>query len=251
MISLLAACVPIHAVKAPLSFAKLLALGIALSGLCWYLASVYTQLWNQRFRPTRTHHILCGAASLASLYFTLVFGSLGYTRDAAILSIRFWQTQIGWDSSWAGNTYAKAFQRVKASGKEDFSNVPGPGMAGSRIPTTTDESRFAAAETYANEACLHFASKRPFLSKVVWSSPGVPSQKILEDVRNFHKTNPNYPVERAIEIAATRIREGLDPQTPRVVHLARISVIIVFLLVQAIPFGLIGWAAYRDIKVTA
>jgi hypothetical protein len=34
-----------------------------------------------------------------------------------------------------------------------------------------------------------------------------------------------------------------------VVYLSRLSVAGLFLLIQTIPFGLIGWAAYRDIKV--
>jgi len=36
----------------------------------------------------------------------------------------------------------------------------------------------------------------------------------------------------------------------RVVPVARTIIVVLFILVQIIPFGLIGWAAWRDLKVT-
>ncbi len=234
--------------KDPGGFRLTLLAGVLLAGLCWYLCSVYTRMWNKRFRITITHHALCLFASLCTLFFTILFASLAYTKDAALASISLWQTQLNHDEPWAERTYSKAYDKVKDLGTEDFSNAPPPGSPGSLIPTNSDEARQTAASTYSNEACRHFDTKRPFLSKVVWSSPGVPSEVIFHDVRKWHETNPNYPPARAIDIAANQIKEGLDPQAPRVITLSRLAVTALFLLVQAIPFGLIGWAAYRDIK---
>ena len=235
-------------VKEPGSFRLTVLAGILLAGLCWYLCAVYTRMWNKRFRITLTHHMLCGFASLCTLFFTVLFASLAYTKEAALASISLWQVQLNNDQAWADRTFAKAYDKVKDLGTEDFSNAPPPGSPGSLIPTNSDEARQTAASTYANEACRHFDARRPFLSKVVWSSPGVPSDIIFQDVRKWHETNPNYPPARAIDIAAIQIKEGLDPQAPRVISLSRTALTALFLLIQVIPFGLIGWAAYRDIK---
>lgn len=242
------ACVPIFMLKEPASFRIAVLIGLVLAALCWYLCSVYTHMWNKRFRITAIHHVFCAFASGCTLLFTVMFASLFYTKDAALLSVAAWQFQLNQDASWAEKTFAKAYGQVKDLGTEDFSAVPPPGSANAFIPTNSDESRHTAASVYANEACRHFDKKRPFLSKVVWSSPGVPSDVLLQDVKLWHESNPTYPVSRAIEIAATQVRAGLTPQVPRVIYLSRIVVSCLFLLIQAVPFGLIGWAAYRDIR---
>ncbi len=249
LVSLLLGCIPIFMVREPGRFRLIVLAGVVLAAICWYLATVYTHLWNKRYKVTTTHHVLCAFASVCTLFFTILFASLYYTKDAALLSINAWQLQLNSDQPWSERTFAKAYDKVKDLGIEDFSSAPPPGTMNSFIPTNHDESRQTAASTYANEACKHFDTKRPFLSKVVWSSPGVPSETIFEDVREWHKHNPNYPPARAIDIAATQIKDGLTPQVPRVIRLSRMTVTSLFLLIQLVPFGLIGWAAYRDIKV--
>jgi len=249
LFSLLAGCIAIFRATEPGAFAMTFLAGAVLAGVCWYVCSVYTHYWNRKFQVTLTHHILCGFASVCTLVFVVLFVSLYYTKEAALASIETWQTQLNTDTDWGEQTFAMAYDKVKELGIEDFSHALPPGTPGSLIPTTKDESREAAASVYANEACKHFDTKRPFLSKIVWSSPGVPSETIVKDTNEWFQTNPTYPVTRAIDIAATQIKEGLEPQVPRVVHLSRTVVALSFVLIQAIPFGLIGWAAYTDIKV--
>jgi hypothetical protein len=248
LVSLLLGCIPIYMVREPGSFRLTVLLGVALAGLCWVVCSVYTRLWNRRFHLTLAHHLFCAFAALCTLFFTVLFGSLYFTKDAALLSIDEWQNQLNSDRLWGDRTFAKAYDKVKDLGIEDFSNAPPPGSPNSFIPTNHDESRQTAATTYADEACKHFDQRRPFLSKVVWSSPGVPSEVVFKDVKEWHEHNPNYPPSRAIEIAAQQTKDGLEPQAPRVILLSRLTVAFLFLLIQAVPFGLIGWAAYRDIK---
>ncbi len=249
VVSLMLGCVGIYMVQEPGAFRLTVLAGIVLAGLCWYSCSVYTRLWNRKFRITLTHHFLCALASISTLLFTIVFASLHYTEDAALASIALWQVQLNGDSAWSEHTFAKAYDKVRDLGTEDFSHAPPPGSPNEFIPTNHDESRQTAASTYADEACRHFAHTRPFLSKIVWSSPGIPSETIFQDVRAWQEHNPNYPPVRAIEIAARQIKEGLEPQVPRIIYLSRITVAALFILLQLIPFGLIGWAAYRDIKV--
>jgi hypothetical protein len=249
LLSLLEYCISIYAGREPTAFRITVVAGIVLGVLCWLLSSYYTRLWNKRFRITLTHHLLCGFASVCTVVFTIVFSSLLYTRDAALTRIELWESQLKNDAGWGERTFAKAYDRVKEMGAEDFTNAPPPGSPNSIVPMNLDETKQTVASLYANEACRHFDINRPFLSKLVWSSPGVPAEMIMQDVNEWLQHNRIYPAVRAINIAGVRIKEGLDPQAPRVVSLARFSVTALFLLVQLIPFGLIGWAAYRDIKV--
>jgi hypothetical protein len=249
LLSLLFGSTLLFAAKSAGTFRIALLVGVVLATLCWYGCTVYTRLWNKRFRVTLQHHLICGFASVCTLLFVVLFAGLAFTKEAALASIDLWQIQIKADDSWAQQTFAKAYAAVKELGTEDFSKAPPPGQSGSFIPTRSDKARQTAAAMYANEACSHFDVQRPFLSKIVWSSPGVPSGTIFEDVRAWHERNPTYPPSRAIDIAASQVQKGLEPQAPRVVYAVRVSLATLFLLVQSVPFGIIGWAAYRDIKV--
>jgi len=248
LLSVLTASIPIYIARNSGGFRLTLLIGFLLALLCWYVCSVYARLWNTRFHISFVHHALCGLAGACTLFFTVLLASLVHTKEAALASIDLWKFQLNNDGGWANQTFARAYSEVKRLGIEDFSKVPPPGSASSFIPTNHDKSRHKAAFTYASEACRHFDVKRPFLSKVVWSSPGVPSETVFQDVHRWHQSNPNYPPSRAIDIAANEIRQGLEPQVPRVVYLSRMAVAFLFVLVQAVPFGLIGWAAYADIK---
>jgi len=248
LLTLLAGCVPIFMLKEPGGFRLAVAVGLFLAGACWGLCSVYTRLWNRQYRITLAHHLFCAFASGVTLITTVLFASLPYTKDAALLSIGAWQLQLNTDSGWGSRTFATTYERVHSLGAEDFSSAPPPAEGGAFIPTTTPEARETMAATYVDEACRHFATKRPFLSKIVWSKPGVPREVLLQDVVQWFESNSVYPVARAIEIAATQIRNGLEPQVPRVVTLSRTALVLLFLFAQAIPFAWIGWAAYRDIR---
>ena len=104
---------------------------------------------------------------------------------------------------------------------------------------------------YAAEACEHFDNEHPFLSKIIWSNPSQATTNIAEDVTAYFKQNPKsfYSAEKAISIAADTIKTELDKQTPRTVTLSRIALVIFYLFVMAIPLGLIGYAAYKDIRI--
>jgi len=249
LLSLLAGAAGIFLVKDHGGFRWAVLIGLLLAGACWFGCYHYTRLWNKRFRVKPIHQVLCGVAALITLVFSVFYPALAYVRDAAEASITVWEGQIRLDGLWAAGTFREAYYAVRKLGIEDFRGIPGPGAPRSWIPTAHDKSRQEAAAIYASSACAHFASNRPFLSKVVWARPRVPAEVVFADVHHWHQTNPNYPPERAISLAAEQIRTGLVAQAPRLVSTMRFVAIILFLLAQALPFGLVGWAAYRDIKV--
>jgi len=61
----------------------------------------------------------------------------------------------------------------------------------------------------------------------------------------------SYQVKDAVKLVAKTISEDLKKQAPRVVKLSRMILVILFLLVQLIPFGFIGYAAYKNLKIKA
>lgn len=125
--------------------------------------------------------------------------------------------------------------------------------SGSDLMPTSPRLIEPLAETYASESINLFREVNPFLSKIVWPpSEKVSRSLIIEDTARYFNGRTDgsaYPVERAIEIARREVLLKLAERTPRVVTLGRWVLFGLFLCAQAIPFGMVGWAAYRDLKV--
>ncbi len=248
--SLLAGCVEMLAAldRRGLYFAA--GIGLVLAIICWVTCSFYSKLWNKRYQVHFVHHSLCALAALLTLAFAVVFAALKYTKEAAYASVMLWEVQINSDVPWANATFTKAYDAVKHLGVEDFTNVPAPNTPGSHIPTNHNVSILAAVFTYATQAAKHFNAARPFLSLILHSQTDVPTQVLDADVKNYFATvSKNYPPQRAISLVTVEIKKSLDAQLPRVVIVSRRIAIAGFVLVQLIPFGLVGLAAYKDIKV--
>jgi hypothetical protein len=251
LFSLLMGCVALLLTREPKVFLLVLVIGIVLAAACWGACSYFSRLWNLSFRLTWTHHLLCGVAAVLTLMATVLYASLKYTQAAALDSIDAWEQQIIHDGAWSNQVFVQAYEAVKRLNIEDFSNYPPPQAGGHTIPAGHEESGKLIASTYANSAYRHFNSHRPFLSAIVPAD--VPLAKLEEDLRNWFEQHPdsNYELKRAVDLAASEIKAGLVPRTPRVITVARTVVILGLILAQAVPFGLIAHAAYKDIKITA
>jgi len=250
LFSILGICLGLFVALDRQGFILSVVVGIVLGGGCWAACSYFSRLWNLRFRTSFIHHILCFVAALLTIAFSILFASLKYTKEAAYASVMAWEVQINSDPVWANATFAIAFDAVRKLGVEDFSNVPLPGMPNSHIPTNNNRSILAAASTYAVSGSKHFDKNRPFLSKIIKGKSEVPQQLLDADIKNFFATIGNsYPPPRAISLVASETKRELDTQVPRVVTYARIVLVLIFLLAQAVPFGLVGYAAYKDLRV--
>ena len=224
----------------------------ALAGLSWYLCNNYVKLWNRRFRLTATHQVLTVIASILTFFFVLAFSGLTYMKDVASTIVSLWEGyEIKADSQWSNATFKEAYYKVKDLKTENFSNYPSPENGGNAIPASKKTAQETAAKVYATSACDHFNQEHPFLSKIIWSNPEQSAGNISGDVVNYFEQNPGstYTTDKAISIAADTIKTQLSQQTPRTVTLSRIGLLILYLLVMAIPLGLIGYAAYKDIRI--
>lgn len=232
-------------------FILTLVVAIFLATMCWIACTFYTRLWNLHFRLTKIHHVLCAVAALLTLLFTFVFVSLQYTQQVSVNLIDFWKNeQIKTDHNWQQATFHKTYEAVKALNIEDFSNYPHPDEGGHLFPSSQAQSREVTATIYATESIKHFQANHPYLSKILWAGAEIPTQIIHQDNNTYLDLEKGdvYPLDRAVDLAANYITQGLIEQTTRVVKTTRIIIIILFLIIQAIPLSFIGYSAYKDIK---
>ena len=245
-VSLVGGCLSIQALVDRPALVTSTLVGIALGGVCWLGCSQYSKLWNLRYRVTVTHHLLCLLAMLITLGGSILFFALKHTKEAAYGSVGIWVIELQSDKLWSDQTFLKAYNKVKALGLEDFSAYP---LSRRTIPANHKPSVLGVAGTYANSAAQHFCANRPFLSLVVRAKAEVPSQIMESDINSYFAAgNSTYPNARGITLVAREIKSGLDTQVPRVVTLARGICIGLLMLFQLVPFGLVGIAAYKDIK---
>lgn len=221
-----------------------------ISGLCWAFGNYYALLWNKRFHLTATLQILNVLASLLTFFFVLAFAAMAFLQPIAIIKIGLWRININNDVKWGNDTFKEAYYAVKKGGLENFSAYPIPEKKGNRIPLAHTGSQLVYASTFANNAAENFNDNHPFLGKVIWSSKGISKDTVKVDIENWFKFREGpYPAENAINLASAKILSDLAIQTPRVVKLSRLVLVGMFLVVIFIPFALIGYAAYTDIKV--
>jgi len=69
-------------------------------------------------------------------------------------------------------------------------------------------------------------------------------------IQFFDSKQESLPAKIEVQFAVDELKPLLREGATRVVPIARGIIVALFLLVQLLPFGLIGWSAWRDLKVT-
>ena len=226
-----------------------LLVGLGAAAVCWISANFYTRLWNKRYHLTLSHQILCFAAALVTFFSVVIYFSLKHLQEIAIQQVQNWEEDLLNDSAWQEAVYSDTYYQIKSLGLENFDGVPEPGQQGAHIPVTRDETKMEVSKIYSRSAIKTFNDAHPFLRKFMRANLDVPQQKIQDDMNEHFKTNPTYPPQKVVALSAEEIRGQLVQQTPRAVKFGRLIAVLLFFLIQAIPFGIIGYAAYKDIKV--
>jgi len=234
------------------AFFGVLLLSLLLGALCWIGCSYYTRLWHKRFHVRLQHHLLCGIAAVLTVISTVLFYAVDNLVFIVDEIIDEWSEKLVDDDEWGSQTYAIAFYAVKEKYSREFTGVPEPGKRNSHIPFNNDDMTHICVETYVNEACADFSTLHPFLNKMLRARPGISEEKIKNDIQEYFRTTKidTYPLYRAIVIAAEHIRENLLEQSPETVRKTRRILVALFLVVQMIPFGVIGHCAYKDLKIS-
>lgn len=226
-----------------------LIIAAAFSALCWWICTHYTRLWNKKYEVTTGFHIICAVAALITFSATLCFIGLKNMRPVAQDMVDEWAEDAGNDYELQDASFVKAFYAVKDAGKENMRGYRTPEKGGNIIPMSNKETRILVSYVYASDACNDFYAKYPFLGWFLEADEGVPTELIAADQNKFFKSHPGeaYPLERGFQLGIEQINTQLQEQTDRIVRVTRIWLVLLFLLVQLIPFGAIGYMAYRDI----
>jgi len=247
--SLIYSCVD-ELIKTREEFFLLMMTAVVIAVGLWIFAANYTRLWNKAFKNRPIHYCLFTLSAIMTFIFIIVFYSLKFTDHAAEYTVIKWEYNLKNDNKWSNDVFIKAYEAVDNSGKADMSNYKHPDNGGKLIPSQ-HKVRPIIAEVYSNESIAHFKKSHTLLSRVLWANSRSSNEKIQSSMDAFFVSNPGeiYTVKDAIEIAAKQISLGLKEQTPRVVYVTRIILVLLFFIFQLIAFGIVGFHAYNDLKL--
>ena len=224
-------------------------LAAAFSALVWWVCTHYTRLWNKEYEVTSGFHVLCAAAAIITFAATLCFIGLKNTKSVAQEMVDEWTENVENDVALQNASFVRSFHAVKESGLENMRGYLAPEAGGDLIPMSCKETQTLVSSIYAGDACRDFGRKYPFLGWFLKADEGVPTVLIAADCDKWFLSHPGgaYPLERGYELGVRQINTQLQEQTGRIVRVTRTWLVLLFLLVQLIPFGAIGYIAYKDI----
>jgi hypothetical protein len=225
-------------------------MSFALALLCWFVCVHYTKLWNKRFHVKTLHHFICGIAVVFTVLFTVWFYAFGNLSGIVRRIVDEWETQLVEDPEWNTATFERAYLAVEKGTPEAFRGLARPGDKDCFIPVNTEEMTQTCVTTYVDAACESFDTNHPYLNMLVQAKPGISEEAFTQDMQTyFREHSGSYPLGRGVTLAAAHIRETLVEQAPGTVAKTRWILFLLFLTVQLIPFGWIGYCAYGDLHI--
>jgi hypothetical protein len=224
---------------------------LALAVLSWIVCVYYTKLWNKRFHVKPLHHFICGIAVVLTVLFTLWFYAFGNLEEIVYRIVDEWEEQLIADEEWGNGTFEQAFLAVEKVNPDVFRGLARPGEKDCFIPIYTDEMRQTCVTAYVDAACESFHTNHRYLNMLIHAEAGLSEEALTQDIVTYFKETDKgwYPLERAVALAASYIREELVAQAPGTVVKTRWLLVFLFLLVQSVPFGWIGYCAYKDLHI--
>lgn len=221
------------------------------SALVWWACTHYTKLWNRVYEVTPSFHILCGVASVITFGATLGLIGLKNMRPVAERMVAEWADEVVDDDALSQLCFRDAYYAIKDAGLEDMRGYRTPESGGNLIPISRKETQILVGEIYAGNACRDFSTCYPLIGHFLKAEEGVPAEIIAQDVNQFFRVGRSrtYPLEQGFVLAVEKISSDLQSQCGRIVRTCRSWLILLFLLVQLIPFGLIGYLAYKELTL--
>jgi hypothetical protein len=226
----------------------LAALVLAVAG--WAGAVHFAGLWNRRYRVRLWQHALCAVAALVTLVAVPAWTGTSYVRGAARAVDQLWQERLAADD-WQQRAFALAFEAVRDLGLEDFTGIAPPGSGESRIPLTHPASVEAVAAVYASTAALALRDQYPRLGALLQGAQEGGFEP-LSGERGLTESAPvAFAFARTAQQTVSGVGTGLHVSAEAWVTKMRLLLVVLLLGAQALAFGTIGLAAYRDIHVNA
>ena len=249
----------LFAQSSPLGLILSVLAGLILAALCLLVAVNYTRLWNTRYKPGFIHYVLCGIAAVITFLATVIYFALDHTSTAAVRQVKRWETALQADEGFSNRQVAAAYWAVRSSRLEEqiMAQYPAPGTPGFHgYPQNSDGAKRIAAKVYADAAVRSYKEQNPFLAIFVSPREAPVDVWYNDETAFFRSEEQKHPGQGAtyydsngIAAIATAIDKDIVAEAQRLIPETRIILVCLFIFVQLIPFSLIGWAAYRDIKV--
>jgi hypothetical protein len=227
-----------------------LMVSFVLAILCWVICVYYTKLWNKRFHVKAQHHFICGIAVALTFMFSIWYYAFGNLEGLVLNIVNEWEKALLEDGEWSDATFEQAYLAVEEIAPDAFHGRARPGEEDcSIIPLHTEEMIQTCVTIYVDAACESFGTKHPYLDMLIHAKSGISEETITQDIKAYFENEDTYPLERGIALAAEHIREELVRQAPETVAKTRWILFLLFVTVQLIPFGWIGYCAYKDLHI--
>jgi len=199
---------------------------------------------------TRIHKFLCAIVAVLTFIFAIAYFSVGYMPQVAQAAIDQWQINLDSNEAFAATAFDTAYAALRELHPVEMSKVPAPADNNNTLELPTEACRKDAATSFAAQATHNFRTLHPFLSAI--ATPIIPREAVEKDAEKFWTEHPNvpYPVTNAVKVAAIEIWSGLKSKLPGTAYKMRMILVLLFLLSQLVPFSLISYGAYVDLKVT-
>lgn len=226
-------------------------LALSFSALVWWVCTHYTKLWNKVYEVTPSFHILCGIAALITFFTTLGFIGLKNMKPVAEQMVEEWSEDVMYDNELSSGCFRDAYYAIRDSGLENMRGYRAPEQGGDLIPISRRETQVLVGQIYAGNACRDFSRRYPFIGYFLKAKDGVPAEMIARDIDTFFHSGKSltYPLEQGFVLAIDKISSDLQAQCGRIVRVCRGWLLLLFVLVQLIPFGLIGYLAYKELSL--
>jgi hypothetical protein len=184
-----------------------------------------------------------------TLFFAISWRALEHTQEVSEKAISEWVWTINQDREWSDAILKETWRNVRALGIENFDRPEFAQMKA--VPVNHDVSRLKVASTVSQGCVRHFKDRHPFLSAILKARSEVPTEVLQRDIKSwFDAGKGTYGNDQAIKLVSTQLKQELGSALDRVVPTYRMSAVFIFLFLQAVPFGLVGLAAYKDLKIT-
>ena len=186
---------------------------------------------------------------MITLFFAISWRALEHTQEVSEKAVSEWVWTINQDKKWSDAIGTEVWRNVRALGIENF-DLPWFSQ-GKLTPLTHDASRLKAASTISEGCVRHFKDRHPFLSAILKARSEVPMEVLQRDIKSWFGAKKGvYGVDQGIKLVSTQLKQELGSALDRVVPTYRMSAVFIFVFLQAVPFGLVGLAAYKDLKIT-